>query len=111
MDNSLGNRIEVIKKESRLTIEEFVALLEVSKQSYSSWINGTYPNSEVLVKILKKFPEYKAEWLLLGEGEMKKGSDKVETVTEPQVNYANRGIIRDEIRLYFKEITSKLEKM
>lgn len=111
MDNSLCNRIEVIKKNSRLTIEEFVALLGVSKQSYSSWINGTYPNSEILVKILKNFPEYNAEWLLLGNGEMMKGSNSLEIAGEPKVGYANREVIRDEVKQFIKEIALKIEKM
>lgn len=109
MDNSLCSRIEIIKKNSRLTIEEFVALLEVSKQSYSSWINGTYPNSEVLIKILKNFPEYNAEWLLLGNGEMKKGGNKSEEVNEPQANYSNTIVIRKEIKNVLKQMLENIE--
>ena len=35
MIKTLGDRIEEIKKDSRLKIDEFVALLGVSKQSYN----------------------------------------------------------------------------
>jgi len=108
MDNSLCNRIEVIKKNSRLTIEEFVALIGVSKQSYSSWINGTYPNSEVLIKILNNFPEYNAEWLLMGTGEMKKGY-KTDVVNEPMPNYSNRNVIKEEVKNILKKMIDNIE--
>lgn len=73
MNNTLGNRLEQIKKNERLSIEEYMNLLGVTKSSYYNWKNGeNYPNTEVLIKVLRKYPSYSAEWLLMGVGEMHK---------------------------------------
>lgn len=111
MDNSLSNRIEIVKKNSRLTIEEFVTLLGVSKQSYSSWINGTYPNSEILIKILTKFPEYNAEWLLLGTGEMKKAGIKHSEVMEPQSDYGKSAVSKADLKNLFTKMVDEIDNL
>ncbi len=111
MDNPLCNRIEIIKKNSRMTIEEFTALIGVSKQSYSGWIAGAYPNSEVLIKILKKFPEYSAEWLLLGEGEMINSNHETMVLKDPSTKYGEPGVSKKDLKQLFKKMISEIDNM
>lgn len=112
MIKTLGDRIEEIKKDSRLKIDEFVALLGVSKQSYNGWINGTYsPNSDILVKILENFPQYNAEWLLLGKGEMKKASSNSSTVAEANEVYDKPGVSKADLKNLFKKMIDEVDNL
>jgi transcriptional regulator with XRE-family HTH domain len=110
MNNTLGDRIEQIKKDTRYKIDDFVSILGVSKQAYNGWINNTYyPSSDILIKILEHFPQYRAEWLLMGKGEMKKGSYKNNEASEPQVNYSNKAVIRSEIKDILKKMIDNID--
>jgi|GEM_PF-1082277 len=85
MDNTLGDRLEKIKKNERLSIEEYMELLGVTKTSYYNWKNGeNYPNSDILIRIIDKYPKYSADWLLIGRGEMywKKSTQEVNDFEE-----------------------------
>lgn len=110
MENQLGKRIEIIRESERLELEEFMPILESTKTSYYNWIDGkNYPNSKVIINILTKFPQYRAEWLLLGTGEMKKGGSKSEEVNEPHENYSNTTVIRKEIKKVLREMLNNTD--
>lgn len=110
MDNTLGSRIEQIKKDTRYKIDDFVSILGVSKQAYNGWINNTYyPSSDILIKLLEHFPQYRAEWLLLGKGEMKKNSYKNHDVNEPLPSYSHKNAIRNEIKDILKKMVDNIE--
>lgn len=112
MDNTLGIRIEQIRKTERFDIEEFMKSIEVSKTAYYGWKNGDYyPGSDVIIRILNRFPEYRAEWLLLGTGEMKRGGQQSEVVNEPQANYSNTIIIRKEIKDVLRRMIDNIEDL
>ncbi|RPH33004.1 MAG: XRE family transcriptional regulator [Bacteroidales bacterium] len=112
MDNTLGDRIEKIKKDTRYKIDDFVSILGVSKQAYNGWINNTYyPSSDILIKILEHFPQYRAEWLLLGKGEMKKNSYLSDNINEPLPIYSNRNIIRGEIKDILKKMVDNIDDL
>ena len=109
MDNSLGKRIEQIRKIERLDIEEYMQFLDVTKTSYYNWRDGkNYPNSEVLIKILTRFPQYKAEWLLLGEGEINNSN----VVSEPITNYQQKtGLSKADLKGLFKKMIEEIDNL
>lgn len=112
MGNSLGDRIEEIKKDSKLKIEEFVALLGATKQSYNGWVKGKYsPNSDILIKILEKFPQYNAEWLLLGKGEKIKGKHHIYEVAESSVRYDKGMISKSELKKLLTKMIDEIDNL
>lgn len=111
MDNSLGKRIEQIREIERLDVLEYMKMLEVTKTSYYNWRDGkNYPNAEVLLKILELFPYYRAEWLLLGEGEMKKS--QLHIVNDVEVKYGKQeGISKGDLKRLFKKFLDDIEEL
>jgi len=108
MDNSLGNRLEEIKKNERLSVAEYMRLCETTKTAYYNWKKGTNsPNSDVLVNVLKKYPHYSADWLLLGRGDMYYGKSK-QQVSDASQDYGN---LRKEIEDLSKEVKILQDKI
>ncbi len=109
MDNTLGHRIELIRKTERYDIDEFMKSIEVSKTAYYGWKNGDYyPGSDVLIRILTKFPEYNAEWLLMGTGQMKKSGQNNE-LREPAVKYTGKDDVKGEIKRILKKMIDNID--
>ena len=53
---NLGKRIVTIRKERKMSQEDFAELFNVTRQTISSWENSkSYPDIETLVKISDKF--------------------------------------------------------
>jgi len=112
MDKSIGKRIERIKDEERLGIEEFTKMLNVSKTAYYGWLNGvSFPGSDVIITILTKFPSIKAEWLLLGNGEMRKVSSNSSMVAEPNKTYGKQGISKSELKKLLQKMIDELDNL
>lgn len=85
---TIGDRIEMIRTTERRSVEEFIELLSVSKTAYYAWKhNKTNPSSDIIVKIMDLFKSYRVEWLVLGEGNMKKSD--FEVASEPNNSYGN----------------------
>ena len=104
MNNSLGNRLEKIKKNERLSIDEYMELLGVTKTSYYNWRDGkNSPNADVLVKVLMKYPKYSADWLLMGIGDMHRGQN-AQQVNDSVQEYG-MAILRKQV----DELTQKLQ--
>lgn len=51
---------------------KFADMCGINRQTLYKCINGRVPSVELLQKILSAYPDISAEWLLMGEGEMKK---------------------------------------
>ena len=72
----IANQILNIRKEQKLTQEEFGKLFYVTRQTVSNWENGkSYPDLQILVDISNKF-EISLDSLLKGDSKMVKVIDK-----------------------------------
>lgn len=112
MDNSLGKRIEQIRKIERLSIEEYMSFLDVTKTSYYNWRDGlNNPNVDVIIKILERFPLYNSDWILLGTGDMKKGSHEIKEVNEPTIKYGEPGLSKKDLKQLFKKMITEIDNL
>lgn len=67
----LKDRITEVIAYSQLTASEFADEIEVQRSSISHIMSGrNKPSLDLLVKIKKRFPELRWDWLIEGEGEM-----------------------------------------
>ena len=72
----IGNQILNIRKEQKLTQEEFGRLFYVTRQTVSNWENGkSYPDLQILVDISNSF-EISLDLLLKGDSKMVRAIDK-----------------------------------
>lgn len=72
----LANQILNIRKEQKLTQEEFGRLFYVTRQTVSNWENGkSYPDLGILIDISNRF-EVSLDSLLKGDSKMVKAIDK-----------------------------------
>lgn len=71
--NSILKRIKEIANQEGISVTALEASIGTSKGVFSRALaNGTDIQSKWLVKLAENYPQYSAEWLLKGEGEMKK---------------------------------------
>lgn len=86
-----GERIELIISKFCKSKAEFARVMEESPQTISNWVaRGAGRN--VLDKIIGKFPEINANWLLTNEGEMLKGSTSSEPARSIIQSFGAEGI-------------------
>jgi len=109
MANTLGDRIEIIKEENRFEIDPFMKLIGgKSRATYHNWINGkSSPPATVLIKLLTAFPEYNAEWLLMGTGNKRKGNE----LNEPLIPYKNKGEVSIEIKKILRKMIDNIDNV
>ncbi len=73
----LENRILEVFKYSQLSRIEFAEKMDISNAVLSHLASGrNKAGTELIINILKNYPEISAEWLLLGEGDMIKKDNK-----------------------------------
>ena len=73
---NIGNQIAAIRKEHRLTQEEFGGLFHVTRQAVSNWENQkSYPDLQILVEISDRF-EISLDILLKGDSKMVRSIDR-----------------------------------
>lgn len=110
MDNTLGNRIEQIRKDKDLKVDPFCLIIGVSSTMYNKYIkNISIPGADIIGKILKNFPEYNMEWLLLGEGEMKKSL--FQQAAESNANYNKNGITKNDLKKLLGKMIDEVDKL
>ena len=67
----MENRIQNIIEKYGLSSNAFANEIDVNRSTVSHILSGrNKPSIEVLQKILKRFPDVSANWLLLGQGSM-----------------------------------------
>ena len=67
----MENRIQNIIEKYGLSSNAFANEIDVNRSTVSHILSGrNKPSIEVLQKILKRFPDISANWLLLGQGSM-----------------------------------------
>lgn len=67
--------------------QKFAEMMESSPTTTSNWCKAESLGKEVIVKILSKFPNVDANWLLMGDGEMLKPTMQTSTSTKPRIPY------------------------
>lgn len=73
MKEEITDRIKLLIKLSGQSVNSYAKKLGVFPQSLYKWVKKERePSIELLQKILKTNPDISADWLLMGEGEMKK---------------------------------------
>ena len=73
---NIGNQISTIRKEQKLTQEQFGALFHVTRQTVSNWENNkSYPDLQMLIDISNKF-EISLDTLIKEDSKMVKTIDK-----------------------------------
>ncbi len=79
----LKDRIEKIISYTELTPSEFADEIDVQRSSISHITSGrNKPSLDFLLKIKKRFPEFRWEWLIEGQGDMREKSVQEELSPE-----------------------------
>ena len=82
-------RIQAILQEEKLTATQFADKIGVQRSSVSHILSGrNNPSVDFVTKILKGFPKIDSEWLVLGNGNMKKNITP-DNIVSVQDNYDN----------------------
>ena len=82
MDSVVLQRIREIIKSEGISDKKFAEIINVPQTSLSTLFNrGNEPKVSVVTSILNAFPLISAEWLIRGEGSMKREED------EPRISY------------------------
>lgn len=70
---TISHQIEMLINDLGISVEEFCQSIDIPQSSILSLFkHGTRPSLKVLAAILSTYPDISAEWLMLGEGEMRK---------------------------------------
>jgi len=86
---SINKRVSETRKILKLTQQEFADTMEISRQSVNNIEKNKHvPGSDLIAKILDKYPNLNARWLLTGEGKMFSREKMPNRVNEPLENYA-----------------------
>ena len=67
----IRDRLTQILTHKQMSSSAFADFLEIQRSNMSHYLSGrNKPGVEIIQKILDKFPDIKAEWLIMGRGEM-----------------------------------------
>lgn len=81
----IQNRIALIISTKGMTNAEFAEAINVQPSNISHIMSGrNKPSLDLVMKILKKFPEVRTEWLLNGRGAMNKESNLFDFTDDKQ---------------------------
>ena len=84
--NLFGERLDILLKNKRLNQEDLIKIIDRSQSNISGYINNKrQPQLEVIIKLLEKFSDLNAHWLLLGKGEMIINNSNI--INESSVKY------------------------
>ena len=119
--NAIVTRISEIIKHSRLNDRQF----EIKIGKATGYINSlkkrnSFPSSEVILDIVKSFPEYSLNWIMTGKGSMLK-TEELSLVEDAESTYVKNSsdlikslnshiidIVRDEIEEHLKPINEDM---
>ena len=113
MATEIRDRLSEILAHNQMSSSAFADFLEIQRSNMSHYLSGrNKPGVDILQKILDKFPDINAEWLLLGRGEMSKtepsnifSSHNYPPVQAPVVNKIVQNRKIDKITVYFDDGT------
>lgn len=73
MENSVLQRLRLFIKSKGMTIKYFSETIETPEGTFKSLFQrNSNPTTELIIKILEKYPKLSVNWLLVGVGEMEK---------------------------------------
>jgi len=65
------NRIKQLMELKGVSVASFAELLDVNRSSFNHYFSGrSQPSLELIIKILKLYPDISSDWLILGKGEL-----------------------------------------
>lgn len=67
----IRDRLTQILTHKQMTASSFADFLEIQRSNMSHYLSGrNKPSIDILQKILNKFPDINADWLIMGRGEI-----------------------------------------
>ncbi|NAW50276.1 hypothetical protein GNY06_02365 [Elizabethkingia argentiflava] len=109
MDNILAAIIKISEQEN-ITITKLEHLLGASKGVFSRAIShGSDIQSKWVLKLVEKFPDYSAEWILTGKGDMYK--DLKGQVLETKSERENTLIAQEKMEEVLKSLSILQQKL
>ncbi len=101
--NEIQDRIFLLLKTKNFTGAEFADKIGVQPSNISHIMSGrNKPSLDLVMKILKKFPEVRSEWLLNGQGTMTKDYG-LSSVAAEEKNGKNQGSTKQQ-KLEFEKL-------
>lgn len=108
MPENLLQRIKIIANQEGVTITKIESIIGASKGVISRALaNNTDIQSKWISAIAKLFPNYSAEWILTGNGKMKKEDNYL--LMEPEINYERKIIQLQEDIINLQKENSQLK--
>ncbi len=92
MENTVGLRIETVRKYTGLNTSEFAEKIGVIRTQLYRYKKGEQsPSYDLINKILTLFPDISPQWLMLGQGEMliSQKDTHMGLVSEPAGGYSS----------------------
>lgn len=83
--SNIKERVLYISESKGITREKFFEDLGITYGNFKGKAKGKALSSDVLAKIIAKYPEISSEWLLTGNGEMLKSEGATEVIKTPRV--------------------------
>lgn len=83
--SNIKERVLYISESKGITREKFFEDLGITYGNFKGKAKEKALSSDVLAKIITKYPEISSEWLLTGNGEMLKGEGATEVIKTPPV--------------------------
>jgi transcriptional regulator with XRE-family HTH domain len=71
---TIGKRISIFREKMGITQADVYRSTRIKQQTLSSIESGTEPKSGVVATLLFTYPDLSPDWLLLGRGEMRRGT-------------------------------------
>ena len=98
----MKNRILQLLTKENISATKLAELLGVQRSNISHIISGrNKPGFDFIERLLLKFPDLSADWLILGKGEMYKNNNSVDNVQKqtelPSTAYKQKDIFEKEI--------------
>jgi transcriptional regulator with XRE-family HTH domain len=116
MGNEINERLKKLIKKEKLTQKKFCEIIGISDGTLNTTFKrNSNPGSEILIKILEKFPNYSINWLLSGKGEMEISKDSVTEKTIEINDYREKYYKtleeKDKLRDEIDELKSEIESL
>lgn len=83
MDEQINNRIRTIMEQTEMKPADFCASIGITRSNLAHILSGrNQPSFAMLEKILKAYPQIRAEWLITGMGEMLRDEEDLAATVE-----------------------------
>ena len=111
---TIVERLSDLISASKLSVRAFAAKCGIKQQTISNQLNGVRELSlSTVISVLTSNEDISAEWLLRGEGDMRKGKNKDDAKTLERLNKLvdTIGTLQDTINAKNDQITSLTERI